>query len=101
MPELIVETISHQSQEDKMNSINLYKQYRVPKIVAKDGSTLREDRSKAKPSKLKQIANRESLVKQAAKVIPAQNKSIFPKPPREMIWKKINGKLVAEWTAIS
>ena len=31
------------------------------------------------------------------KPIPVKNKSIFPLPLRKMVWKKINGKLLAEW----
>ncbi|MDJ0725782.1 MAG: hypothetical protein QNJ38_11785 [Prochloraceae cyanobacterium] len=29
--------------------------------------------------------------------ISVKNKSIFPLPLRKIVWKKINGKLVAEW----
>ncbi len=33
-------------------------------------------------------------------IISTKKKSLFPTPPREMVWKKINGKLVAEWISI-
>ena len=31
------------------------------------------------------------------KNISVKNQSIFPLPLRKMVWKKINGQLVAEW----
>lgn len=56
----------------------------VSKILARENLRLTGNLNGAKISKLKQTAKKES---------------IFLKPSREMIWKQINGKLVAEWVA--
>ena len=41
--------------------------------------------------------DKELTYKETPTVIQNKPKSLFPKPAREMIWKKINGQLVAKW----
>ncbi len=69
----------------------------IPQRIGKENSTFRGNLTPAKLPQQKPITAPELTPKEAPTVIRAKHKSLFPKPPREMIWKKINGQLVAEW----
>lgn len=61
----------------------------VSKIVVAQDKTFSNELNATKTSQLKPVKK--------THLVEDKQESLFPKSPRQMVWKKINGKLVAEW----
>ncbi len=70
------------------------------KILTQRNRAFNKCSKTASIAKPKQINETKFTAKKTPEIVPTKKESIFPQPPREMVWKQINGRLVAEWISI-